>query len=330
MDNRKPRVFIGSSREAQVYVEAIHEQLSYVAEVTPWTAGVFGASRYTLEDLDEQLASNDFAVFVFAPDDLVISRGESTYRARDNTVFEMGMFWGKLKRERVFFLVPNQVTENDVFTLPSDFSGLGALEYEVRHDQNYEAAVSRACSQIKRRIADLKLYTDPFDLLREMEKDLTLLLKIRRFYLRFTKLLLRGQSPLYDCLYEAIRDSYHCPTDFSVVGVGVWEATEEGMQYLSGDVGIDRFYPFSINDGKKDKDKILVVDSYLTSKEQVVKLQSSIANTYLACFPISKHVISVNLEGRAHLSPEQLTEMLDANAELIRSVEEVLREVPNE
>jgi hypothetical protein len=158
-----------------------------------------------------------------------------------------------------------------------------------------------------------------------MERDLTSLLKIRRFYLRFTKLLLRGRSHLYDGLFEAIRDSYHSPTDYSVVGVGVWEATNEGIQYLSGDVGIDQFYPFTINDGKKDEDKILVVDSYLTSKEQVVKLQSSISNTYLVCFPISKHVISVHLEGRGHLSPDQLTEVLDANAELIRSIEEVLR-----
>jgi hypothetical protein len=42
------------------------------------------------------------------------------------------------------------VPENDVFALPSDFNGLGALEYEVRDDRNYEAAVSRACSQIKK------------------------------------------------------------------------------------------------------------------------------------------------------------------------------------
>ncbi|SIT72871.1 TIR domain-containing protein [Edaphobacillus lindanitolerans] len=328
MENRMPRVFIGSSREAQVYVDAIHEQLNYVAEVTPWTAGVFGANRYTLEDLDQQLNSNDFAVFVFAPDDLVISRGEESYRARDNTVFEMGMFWGKLKRERVFFLVPNKAPNN--FTIPSDFNGLGRLEYEVRDDQNYEAAVNRACSAIKRRIEDLNLFQDPIDLLEEMEKDLTAMRKIRLFYKRFTKLIMRRQTRPHDCLFEAIRDSHTCPADYDVTGVGIWTATDEGIQYLSGDVGIGRFYPFSINQSKGGMDKILVVESYLTSKEQVVELQNSVIRSYLMCYPIRSHVISVHMEGRANLSPEELRKMLDANCMLIGCVKDLLGEMSNE
>ncbi|MET3576107.1 nucleotide-binding protein [Bhargavaea ullalensis] len=334
MDNRMPRVFIGSSREAQDYVDAIHRQLRYIAEVTPWTAGVFGASRYTLDDLDEQLNSNDFAVFVFAPDDLVISRGEGTYRTRDNTVFEMGMFWGKLKRERVFFLVPNKLSRNDRdmagFALPSDFNGLGSLEYEVRDDQNYIAAVNWACTEIKQRIQELKHYPDPVVLLEEMDKDLTTMKKIRRFYIRFTKLLIRGETRLHDCLFEAIRDSHTCPADYDVIGVGIWTATDEGIRYLSGDVGIDRFYPFSINEDRDEKDKILVVDSYLTSKERVVELESSIISAYLVCYPINTHMISVHMEGRAKLSLEELRNMLDSNSELIRSVEDILGEMPNE
>lgn len=330
MDHRKPRVFIGSSREAQRYVDAIHDQLSYVAEVTPWTAGVFGASRYTLEELDEQLNSNDFAVFVFAPDDLVVSRGEESYRARDNTVFEMGMFWGKLKRERVFFLVPNKMPQNEAFTLPSDFNGLGSLEYEIRDDRNERAAVNRACSEIKQRIEDLKLHPDPVVLLDEMDKALTTMTMVRRFYNRFTKLLLRGRTHLHDCLFQAIRDSHTCPADYAVTGVGVWTATKEGIQYLSGDVGIGRFYDFSVNKGKGETDKILVVDSYLTSKERVVELQSSIICSYLVCYPINNHVISVHMEGRTQLSPSELSNMLDANSELIRNVEDLLGEMSHE
>ena len=69
---RKPRVFIGSAREAIPYVNGIHSQLSYIAEVTPWSAGAFQSNNYPMEDLESQVDSNDFAVFVFSPDDNLI------------------------------------------------------------------------------------------------------------------------------------------------------------------------------------------------------------------------------------------------------------------
>lgn len=39
--SRKPRVFIGSSREAIPFARAVCSMLEYNAEVNPWFAGVF-------------------------------------------------------------------------------------------------------------------------------------------------------------------------------------------------------------------------------------------------------------------------------------------------
>ncbi|WP_270583791.1 hypothetical protein [Bacillus smithii] len=52
MAQNKPRVFIGSARESIDYVNAVHEALSYVAEVTPWSDGAFNPLNYTMEDLE--------------------------------------------------------------------------------------------------------------------------------------------------------------------------------------------------------------------------------------------------------------------------------------
>ncbi|GAA0337569.1 hypothetical protein GCM10008967_29790 [Bacillus carboniphilus] len=148
----KPKLFIGSARESIEYVDAIHEQLHYVAEVTPWSAGTFAALEYTMESLERQLDMNDFAVFVFSPDDVVNTRGNITFKTRDNTIFEMGLFWGRLRRGRVFYIIPDLIPNQEGvegYRLPSDLDGLTVLKYEIRTDQNFEAAVNRACRAIK-------------------------------------------------------------------------------------------------------------------------------------------------------------------------------------
>lgn len=109
--NKKPKVFIGSSRESIAYVDAIHGRLRYVAEVTPWHTAFREAHAYNMEELERALHNVDFAVFVFSPDDVVKIRGQIFYTARDNTLFELGLFWGKLERRRVFYLIPDKSLE---------------------------------------------------------------------------------------------------------------------------------------------------------------------------------------------------------------------------
>lgn len=99
----KPKVFIGSSREGITIANAIHANLTYEAECTVWKDGVFQPSSSTLVDLMRILRNSDFAIFVFSPDDVSIMRDNMDQVVRDNVLFELGLFIGRLGQERCFF-----------------------------------------------------------------------------------------------------------------------------------------------------------------------------------------------------------------------------------
>lgn len=124
----KPRVFIGSSVESLDVSYSVQESLEYDLEATVWTQGIFQPSRYVMEDLINALAESDFALFVFAPDDVLMVRDEEKKVVRDNVVFELGLFIGRLGRERCFIIVPR---DSDELNLPSDLLGLTPLSYDA-------------------------------------------------------------------------------------------------------------------------------------------------------------------------------------------------------
>jgi predicted nucleotide-binding protein len=65
-----------------------------------------------------------FAVVLLSPDDMAYSKDEShekaKFRARQNVIFELGFFIGKLGREHVFSLYRSE----EEFEIPSDYSGV--------------------------------------------------------------------------------------------------------------------------------------------------------------------------------------------------------------
>ena len=65
---------------------------------------MFGLSSGTLETLVSESKSYQFAILVLTPDDVVVKRGETTMAARDNVLFELGLFMGKLGREHTFIV----------------------------------------------------------------------------------------------------------------------------------------------------------------------------------------------------------------------------------
>lgn len=156
MADSKPSLFIGSSSEAKPYAIAVMRELQRYAEVTPWFSNVFKVNNATMDDLETQVDHNDFAVFVFAPDDIVDFRGKTVLAPRDNTIFEMGLFWGRLRRERVFYIVPleskrtYQGSEVNEFHIPSDLHGLTFITYDASLG-NKDAAVVTACDSIRQK-----------------------------------------------------------------------------------------------------------------------------------------------------------------------------------
>lgn len=115
-------------------------------DVRLWTDGVFGASRFPMEDLEQQLTAADFAVLVAAPDDIVVSRGASTHAPRDNVIFELGLFMGALSRRRTFMVVPDGVD----LKIPTDLAGLTQLRYDAA--RRPASGIDAACATLRARI----------------------------------------------------------------------------------------------------------------------------------------------------------------------------------
>src|SRR5262249_9670078 len=92
----KPRAFVGSSRQSLDVAYAVQERLEHEVEVTVWDQGIFELSRGTLQDLVANLEKFDFGIFVFGTDDVVKLRGAEYQAARDNVVFELGLFTGRI------------------------------------------------------------------------------------------------------------------------------------------------------------------------------------------------------------------------------------------
>lgn len=329
---RKPRVFIGSSRESMDWVNAVHAQLSYVAEVTPWSAGAFQVNHYPLEDLERQLDTNDFAIFIFSPDDVIHLRSRVYMSPRDNTMLEMGMFWGKLRRRRVFFLIPSQVSETlddgtviDELHIPSDLAGLTTLQYEVRSDNNFQAAVNVACSAIKQKIQELGLYIDPLEIVGAANLEIQRKHHILQFCFEYLHILKGEDEHKYDKLYEAFRISYDptVATGYRVRGAAIWKVhNNEGLRYVAGNVGRGRVFLFSEYNEKKEQGSMIgVVDAYLNSKVKFLLYRQHVAYEYLVCYPVgSEFVITVHLVGPAELSKHELNLIYEHNNDLMSTI----------
>lgn len=150
----KPTVFIGSSVEHKKLAEAVQSLLDY--DVTPviWTQGTFEPSHSPLESLEVSLEKVDFAILICAPEDndVTIKRGQEYRTIRDNIIFELGLFIGRLGRKRTFLISPRDVDLN----LPSDLAGIFPETYDsALLKDNPEAALGPACGKIKRTISKI-------------------------------------------------------------------------------------------------------------------------------------------------------------------------------
>lgn len=142
----KPSVFVGSSSEGLEVARAIELQFQHDAEITLWTEGVFGLGEPTLESLLNALGRFDFAILVLLPDDLMVTRSQEYMGPRDNVLFELGLFMGRLGKARTFVVC----SANPQVRLPSDLAGVTVATYDAqRADGNIVASVGPACTLIR-------------------------------------------------------------------------------------------------------------------------------------------------------------------------------------
>lgn len=122
----KRRLFIGSSKKSQSVADSIKKGIDASCldwlEVQVWAdSDVFEMGRGTLESLVKASHEFDYGVFVAAKDDVVFKKRVLRWTARDNVLFEIGLFIGSLGLNRAFVV--------STTSLPSDLNGVTTLRY---------------------------------------------------------------------------------------------------------------------------------------------------------------------------------------------------------
>lgn len=150
--NDSARVFIISSAEALDVARAVENNFQHdKVFVKVWTQGVFRASSYPLESLEAQLDEADFAIAIAQPDDSTETRGKNSPTPRDNVIFELGMFVGRLGRTRSFLLEPIGTEVK----LPSDLSGLNTVRYKTGPIKDLMSLLGPACNELRSRFTEM-------------------------------------------------------------------------------------------------------------------------------------------------------------------------------
>lgn len=128
-EKEKPwdKAFIGSSKEGLPIARSLQLQLKDDLPCVIWDQGtVFGLGDATIEALENAVHQFSFGIFVFTPDDKIVSRNVKKRVGRDNVLFELGLFIGKLSRRRAFLVHPSK----RAISLPSDLHGMATATYD--------------------------------------------------------------------------------------------------------------------------------------------------------------------------------------------------------
>ncbi|WP_206119148.1 TIR domain-containing protein [Rhizobium laguerreae] len=148
----KIRVFIISSAESLPVARLVRNAFEHDPFLTTiWTDGVFRVANYTLQDLEAEVDDSDFAVAIAHADDLTESRGKDWPSPRDNVVFELGLFMGKLGRQRAILMEPRE----EKVKLPSDLSGITTVPYRFESGKDAASLIAPACDRLRQHIFDL-------------------------------------------------------------------------------------------------------------------------------------------------------------------------------
>lgn len=161
---RKPKIFIGSSTPGLGIALEVEKQLSsHFGEenVSLWKDDkIFPLSETVFDSLLKVPGAFDFGVFVLSPDDSLRKDGAEFLAARDNVLFELGLFFGGLGQPRSFFITP----KDPGFHLPSDLEGVVSAMYDPKLERLSRAsALAEPCAQIMAAIETSFLPSKPIE-----------------------------------------------------------------------------------------------------------------------------------------------------------------------
>lgn len=148
----KIRVFIICSVEALTVGRTIENAFAHDDFVVRlWTNDVFKVASYALESLETEVDDSDFAIAIAHSDDVTLFRDQEWPAPRDNVVFELGLFMGRLGRKRAILMEPRE----DKVKLPSDLSGITTIPYSYQPGKDAAALMAPACNMLRDHIMEM-------------------------------------------------------------------------------------------------------------------------------------------------------------------------------
>lgn len=155
----KPKVFVGSSSEAKDLAQVFCDVLGERAAMIPWwNAPEFSNGVGTLESLMSAVELYDGGIFVFSPDDAIQSRGKKGYSARDNVLFEYGLFLGRLGRGATFAFIHQPTGVKKSVKVPSDLAGIHLDRFNGRDKHELISSISNATKGIRDKLQVRRLH----------------------------------------------------------------------------------------------------------------------------------------------------------------------------
>lgn len=147
----KIRVFIISSAESLAIARLVQSAFEHDFTTVVWTDGVFKVASYALQDLEDEVDNSDFAIAIAHSDDVTDSRGAQWPSPRDNVIFELGLFMGRLGKKRAILMEPR----DEKVKLPSDLTGITTISYRFEKGADAAALMAPACNRLREHILAL-------------------------------------------------------------------------------------------------------------------------------------------------------------------------------
>jgi hypothetical protein len=142
---RKKRIFIGSSSEELLIAESVKKMLEPEFEViiwndTVWDTSVFKINNNFLHDLLKATLQFDYGILLGTTDDKVIVRDSEVLQSRDNVLFELGLFMGRLGLSKCAFVVEKELN------ILSDVKGISLARFSKNDTNSLISAISTVAS----------------------------------------------------------------------------------------------------------------------------------------------------------------------------------------
>jgi hypothetical protein len=136
----KPTIFLGSSANHLDVLKQVSAFIGDTGDCVLWPKA-FVQNKSNLDSLIRQTKLADFSVLLAMKDDLLWKKNEVHEVARDNVIFEFGLFLGSSGVYKSFLLV------EDGINLPSDLDGIALGRFTL--ETGKYNSLDKVCEEIK-------------------------------------------------------------------------------------------------------------------------------------------------------------------------------------